>query len=91
LTTVPSFLLDNNNGHAKLTGVLAVSLVGFIRAAAAWTLDYRRKPKAKRDQHIIPGLVWKEFGRLENLERFSDYVGKLIQVTINCFSCITFS
>eukprot|EP00258_Populus_trichocarpa_P007694 XP_002312572.3 uncharacterized protein LOC7473451 [Populus trichocarpa] len=67
---------NNNNGHAKLTGVLAASLVGFISAAAAWTLDYRRKPKAKRDQHIIPGLVWKEFGRLENLERFSDYVAR---------------
>jgi hypothetical protein len=79
LTTVPSFLSDNNSGHAKviLTRVLAASLLGFISTAAT-TLYYRRKSKAKIDQHIIPGLVRTESGRLGNLERFSDYVGKLI-------------
>ncbi|KAJ6912071.1 hypothetical protein NC652_022374 [Populus alba x Populus x berolinensis] len=66
---------NNNNGHAKLTGVLAASLVGFIGAAAAWTHDYWRKSKAKRDQHIIPRLVRTESGRLD-LERFSDYVAR---------------
>ncbi|XP_011029878.1 PREDICTED: uncharacterized protein LOC105129489 isoform X4 [Populus euphratica] len=74
---VPSFLVDNNNGHAKviLTRILAASLLGFISTAAA-TLYYRRKSKAKRDHHIIPGLVRTESGRLGNLERFSDYVAR---------------
>ncbi|XP_011029881.1 PREDICTED: uncharacterized protein LOC105129489 isoform X8 [Populus euphratica] len=68
-------LSNNNNGHAKLTGVLAASLVGVVGAAAA-THHYWRKPKAKRDHHIIPGLVRTESGRLGNLERFSDYVAR---------------
>ncbi|KAJ6911175.1 hypothetical protein NC652_021721 [Populus alba x Populus x berolinensis] len=55
--------------------VLAASLVGFIGAAAAWTHDYWRKSRAKRDQHIIPRLVRTESGRLD-LERFSDYVAR---------------
>ncbi|KAL9401412.1 hypothetical protein Peur_005261 [Populus x canadensis] len=68
---------DNNSGHAKvtLTGALAASLLGFISAAAA-AHDYWRKSKAKRDQHIIPGLVRTESGRLAKLERFSDYVAR---------------
>lgn len=68
---------DNNSGHAKviLTRVLAASLLGFISTAAT-TLYYRRKSKAKIDQHIIPGLVRTESGRLGNLERFSDYVAR---------------
>nr|APR64406.1 hypothetical protein [Populus tomentosa] len=68
---------DNNSGHAKviLTRVLAASFLGFISAAAA-TLYYRRKSEAKIDQHIIPGLVRTESGRLGNLERFSDYVAR---------------
>lgn len=67
----------NNSGHAKviLTRVLAASLLGFISTAAT-TLYYRRKSKAKIDQHIIPGLVRTESGRLGNLERFSDYVAR---------------
>ncbi|KAJ6911169.1 hypothetical protein NC652_021718 [Populus alba x Populus x berolinensis] len=67
--------LDNNNGHAILTRVLAASFLGFISAAAA-TLYYRRKSEAKIDHHIIPGLVRTESGRLGNLERFSDYVAR---------------
>ncbi|KAB5545075.1 hypothetical protein DKX38_013187 [Salix brachista] len=69
--------LDNDNGHGKviLTRVLAASLLGFITAAAA-TLYFRRKSKARLDQRIIPVLMRTESGRSGNLEAFSDYVAR---------------
>uniref|UniRef100_A0A6N2MP18 Uncharacterized protein n=1 Tax=Salix viminalis TaxID=40686 RepID=A0A6N2MP18_SALVM len=74
---VRSFLLDNDNGHGKVifTRVLATSLLGFFIAAAA-TQYYRRKSKARLDQHIIPVLMRTESGRSGNLEAFSDYVAR---------------
>ncbi|KAJ6689296.1 hypothetical protein OIU85_005675 [Salix viminalis] len=69
--------LDNDNGHGKVifTRVLATSLLGFFIAAAA-TQYYRRKSKARLDQHIIPVLMRTESGRSGNLEAFSDYVAR---------------
>ncbi|KAJ6725918.1 hypothetical protein OIU79_004138 [Salix purpurea] len=69
--------LDNDNGHGKVifTRVLATSLLGFFIAAAA-THYFRRKSKARLDQHIVPVLMRTESGRSGNLEAFSDYVAR---------------
>ncbi|CAK7340057.1 unnamed protein product [Dovyalis caffra] len=66
----------DHNGHGKvvLMRVLAATLLGFTIAAAAHC--YRRKSRAKRDQHIIPRLDRTESSGFGNLERFPHYVAR---------------
>lgn len=62
---------ESGNIKPSITHVLVASSVGLIVAASAH-YGYKRSKNGK----IIPRIKYSKCGRLEKLERFSDYVGK---------------